>query len=137
MNIFIEGLQGSGKSTLLQKLSEKHPAYHVYREGDYCPVELAWCSYMTAEEYAEALERYPALAEEIRRRTVLEGGGCGVPEGGRDGMAAEHVAPAEGAHHIVEYTRILTDEPGFHRYMEQFEIYNGRKPLREFEKIVL
>ena len=44
MNYFVEGLQGSGKSTLVQKLSEKYPNCTAVREGDYSPVELAWCT---------------------------------------------------------------------------------------------
>ena len=42
-NIFIEGIQGTGKTTLLRLLGQQLPDYHVYWEGDYCPVELAWC----------------------------------------------------------------------------------------------
>ena len=109
MNIFVEGLQGMGKSTLLQKLSRKYPEYHVYHEGDYCPIELAWCTYMTQKEYEEALSAYPMLKEEMMRRTYRE-----------------------GDRYIMEYTRILTDVPGFHRDMERFEIYNGRKNAEEF-----
>lgn len=114
MNIFIEGLQGSGKTTLLQRLSRRYPTYHVYREGDYCPVELSWCTYMTEDEYAAAVRRYPSLAEEIKRWLTRE-----------------------DEHYIVAYTRILTDEPGFHKYMEQFEIYNGRRKKDDFERIIL
>ena len=51
MNFFAEGLQGSGKSTLVQRLSEQRPDYPVYREGDYSPVELAWCAWMTGAQY--------------------------------------------------------------------------------------
>ena len=43
-NYFIEGLQGAGKSTLVQKLSAHLPEHTVFREGDYSPVELAWCT---------------------------------------------------------------------------------------------
>lgn len=114
MNIFIEGLQGMGKTTLLQKLSQKYPEYQVYREGDYCPIELAWCSYMTGEEYTDTIKRYPTLTEEIKQWTRKE-----------------------EDRYIVAYTRIITDEPQFHKYMEQFEIYNGRKTLEEFEHIIL
>lgn len=103
-----------GKSTLLQQLSVKYPDYNVYREGDYCPIELAWCSYMTGEEYEAAVQKYAAIAEEIKRWTTIE----------------------EGAY-IVEYTRIITDEPGFHKYMEQYEIYNGRRTPEEFERIIM
>ncbi len=113
-NIFIEGLQGMGKSTLLQKLSEKYPTYQVYREGDYCPVELAWCSYLTEQEYHHILNKFSSIKEEIKKWTVKE-----------------------EDNYIVMYTRIITDEPGFHKYMEQYEIYNGRKSLAEFEEIIL
>lgn len=112
-NIFIEGLQGMGKSTLLQRLSKRLPEYRVYREGDISPVDLAWCSYMTESEYQAVLERYPDIAEEIRQWTKQE-----------------------GDHYVVAYTRILTDYPGFHKDLEQFEIYSGRKSLAELKQIV-
>lgn len=112
-NIFIEGLQGAGKSTLLQTLTQKLPAYHTYREGDLCPVELAWCSYMTKEQYQAALDKFPKLDAEIRKWTCRE-----------------------EDHYIVAYTRILTDYEGFHKYMEEFEIYNGRRGLEELERII-
>lgn len=112
-NIFIEGLQGMGKSTLLQRLSKRLPEYRVYREGDLSPVDLAWCSYMTETEYQQTLGRYPDIAEEIRQWTKQE-----------------------GDRYVVAYTRILTDYPGFHKDLEQFEIYNGRKSLEELKQIV-
>ena len=52
MNYFIEGLQGSGKSTLVEKLSKRYPDCTVFREGDYSPVELAWCARVTKKRYA-------------------------------------------------------------------------------------
>lgn len=113
-NVFVEGLQGMGKSMLLQKLSEKYPTYQVCREGDYCPVELAWCSYLTEQEYYQILDKFLSIKEEIKKWTVKE-----------------------EDNYIVMYTRIITDEPGFHKYMEQYEIYNGRKSLAEFEAIIL
>ncbi len=64
-NIFIEGIPGSGKSTLLNELSKRLPEHHPYHEGDICPVELAWCSYMTKEDFQETLEKFPDLNEEI------------------------------------------------------------------------
>ncbi len=112
-NIFIEGLQGTGKSTFLRRMAKELPEYTVYYEGDLSPLELAWCSYMTPEEYDAALDRYPDLAEEIRRWTVDEDG-----------------------RKVVAYTRILTEYEGFHRHMENYEIYNGRRELAEFCEIV-
>ena len=112
-NIFIEGIQGLGKSTLLQAIARRLPELHVCREGDYSPVELAWCTWMTEEDYAAVLARYETLAPEIKAHTFRE-----------------------GSHYIVTYTAILTDIPGFHKDLEQYEIYNGRKSLAEFEQII-
>ena len=112
-NIWIEGLQGSGKSTLLQELVNLHPDYKVCREGDYSPVELAWCTWMDEEQYEAVLTRYATISEEIKQYTVQE-----------------------GDRFVVMYTRILTDIPGFHRDLEQYEIYNGRKSFAEINDIV-
>ena len=112
-NIWIEGLQGSGKSTLLQELVNLYPDFKVCREGDYSPVELAWCTWMDKEPYESVLARYEAISEEIKQYTVQE-----------------------GDRFIVMYTRILTDIPGFHRDLEQYEIYNGRTTYEEIKDIV-
>lgn len=113
-NIFIEGIQGMGKSTLLQTIAQNRPDFHVCREGDYSPLELAWCTWMNEAEYTEVLERYGTLRKEIRENTFRDGN-----------------------HYIITYTRILTDIPGFHKDLEKYEIYNGRKPLEEMEEIIL
>lgn len=113
-NYFIEGLQGAGKSTLVQKLSAHLPEHTVFREGDYSPVELAWCTYTTEAQYQNVLARYPSLAEEIRAKTVTE-----------------------GQHKIICYTQILTDVPDFHRNLEKLEIYNGNLDRESFEAVVL
>ncbi len=64
-NIFIEGLQGTGKSILLQSIFTNIPEYHVCREGDYSPIELAWCTWMTEKEYHAVLEKYSGIRNEI------------------------------------------------------------------------
>lgn len=112
-NIFIEGIQGTGKSTLLQAIAEKRPDLCVCREGDYSPVELSWCTWMTEADYKAALERYSAIREQIREHTFRE-----------------------DDRYIVTYTTILTDIPGFHKDLEQYEIYNNRKSLEELEQII-
>lgn len=114
MNIFIDGMQGAGKSTLLTRLSQALPEYQAYREGDASPAELAWCSYMTEEQYQEVLLSFPELREEIEKKTLTEGG-----------------------MRIVPYTQILTEQNGFHRQMEQYEIYDGRLPFARFREIIL
>ena len=101
-NYFVEGLQGAGKSTMIGALSAKLPEYKVFREGDYSPVELAWCAYVTEAQYGEVLARYPMLEQEIADKTVIE-----------------------DDHRIICYTQILTDVEGFHKDLEQYEIYNG------------
>lgn len=49
-NYFVEGLQGVGKSTLVRLLSGKLKDYEVFHEGDYSPVDLAWCAYAAEKE---------------------------------------------------------------------------------------
>ena len=99
---FVEGLQGAGKTTFVQRLSDCLRDYKVFREGDYSPVELAWCAYVTEKQYDEILAKYPMLSAEIKAKTVEE-------ENRR----------------IICYTQILTDVPGFHKELEKYEIYNG------------
>lgn len=113
-NLFVEGLQGAGKSTLVRGLANKLPNYTVLHEGDYSPVELAWCSYVTEAQYQDILTRYQDIAGEIEKMTVTE----------QD-------------HRIIRYTQILTDIPGFHKDLEQYEIYNGTLERDAFEKIIL
>ena len=113
-NIFIEGMQGSGKSTLLNKLQKNMQGYKVYREGDLSPVELAWCSYMTSEEYEKICLEYREIGTELECHTV-----------------------SEGSRKITAYTQILTDIPGFHKFMEQFEIYNGNIDFKQFREVIL
>ena len=114
MNYFVEGLQGSGKSTLVQKLSELHPKHTAIREGDYSPVELAWCAYVDEEVYRKILEKYSDIRSMIEEKTFVEGN-----------------------NRIICYTQIITDIPGFHKDLEQYEIYNGRRSYDEFKEIVL
>ena len=114
VNYFVEGIQGAGKSTLVSRLAKHFPRYRVFREGDYNPVELAWCAYLTETQYEEVLARYESLRGEI--------------------VANTHT---EGDRKIVTYTRIITDVPGFHKDLEQYEIYNDRLGRAEFEEIIL
>ena len=112
-NIFIEGIQGMGKSTLVNCISREFPELHVCREGDYSPIDLAWCTWMSKEEYEAVLEKYAEIRAEIEMYTVEENG-----------------------YFVVAYTKILTDILGFHKDLEQYEIYNGRKEFAEWKEIV-
>ncbi len=114
MNYFIEGLQGSGKSTFVRKISDKHPECKVFREGDYSPVELAWCSYTTRDTYLAILDKYAEIKNDIIAKSYEEDG-----------------------HMIICYTQIITDIPGFHKDLEQYEIYNNRVSQESFKNIIL
>lgn len=113
VNYFIEGLQGAGKTTFMRQLSAQLPDYQVFWEGDYSPVELAWCACVTQEQYQQIIHKYSLIHEEIDAKTV-----------------------AEGDRKIICYTQILTDIPGFHKDLEQYEIYNGNMERAAFEQIV-
>ncbi len=113
LNFFIEGLQGAGKSTLVKRLSDRLPDYTVFHEGDYSPVELAWCAYVTEAQYKDILARYPTLQKEIQDKTVTE-----------------------EEYRIICYTQILTDVPGFHKDLEKYEIYNGNLDRESFEQVI-
>ena len=113
MNYFVEGLQGSGKSTLVNRLSEKNPYYKAICEGEYSPVELAWCAYVNKETYEEILKKYNDIRDEIKEKSFKE-----------------------DDHMIICYTKILTDIVGFHKDLEQYEIYNGRQEFEAFKDIV-
>ena len=114
MNYFVEGLQGSGKSTLVRKLAEKYPDCRAVREGDYSPVELAWCALLSEAQYAEVLEQWNDLKDQI--------------------ISKSH---KEGDHWIVCYTQIRSQNRGFYRQLENHEIYNGRTTFEEYRNIVL
>ena len=113
MNYFVEGLQGSGKSTMVQKLSEVHTDFKAIREGDYSPVELSWCAYVDDDKYNEILEKYFDIRSMIVDKSF-----------------------SEGDKKIICYTQILTDIPGFHKDLEQYEIYNNRISYEDFKSIV-
>ena len=114
MNYFVEGLQGSGKSTLAKLLAEKHPGHKALQEGDYSPVELSWCAYMSDDEYQKVLAEFPDLRPEIEEKSHWENG-----------------------HVVVCYTKIRTNNGSFYTKMEEYEIYNNRTTLDAFKGIVL
>ena len=114
MNYLIEGLQGSGKSTLAKRLSVLHPDYNAIVEGEYSPIELAWCAYVGKEEYEKILSKYAQIRSLIEEKTV-----------------------SEGDRRIICYTKIKTDIPGFYPDLEQYEIYNSRMPFSLFRETIL
>ena len=114
MNYFVEGLQGSGKSTLVRKLSEKFPGCVTVLEGEYSPVELAWCARMSEAQYLKILEQWDDLRDQIRSRSHKE-----------------------GDFWIVCYTQVKSENRDFYKQLENYEIYNGRTEFEEYRNIVL
>ena len=112
--IVLAGPNGSGKSTLVNKLAGEFPKLHVCREGDYNPIDLAWCALMSQTQYERVLETYKELEAEIRKNTTVE-----------------------KEEYIVTYTKIHTDLPGFYKELENFEVYCGRKTWPELKDIIL
>lgn len=74
--LFIEGLPGSGKTTYAKELKKYYESKGIkvvqFSEGDLHPIDLAWCSVMTKEEFQHILNKYPSLKDEILRLTKLE-----------------------------------------------------------------
>ncbi len=112
-NIFIEGISGTGKSTLLTILENKLN-YRGYREGDLSPVDLFRCCYVTTKEYNTILNKYSMLQSEIEKNTLCE-----------------------NEMKVISYLKIITDIKGFHKDLEQYEIYNGNVPFEKFQKVIL
>ena len=73
-NVFIEGIQGMGKSTLINGIYEKVPEFHICREGDYSPIDLAWCTWMSQDDYDTVLKKYTPIQDEIKKNTIQEKG---------------------------------------------------------------
>lgn len=73
--VFIEGVSGVGKSTTAEKLScalrNLGIAALCYLEGDANnPVDLFGCAYLTAEEFAGALKRYPHESDKLLQHST-------------------------------------------------------------------
>ena len=114
MNYFVEGIQGIGKSTLVRKLSEKFPDCTAVMEGDYSPVELAWCARLSDAQYLEVLEQWYDLQDQIRSKSHKEDDSW-----------------------IICYTQVKTENRDFYSQLEKYEIYNGRIPFEAYRNIVL
>lgn len=111
-NIVIEGVPGFGKSTLVKNLSNQLVGSIPFFEGDYNPIDLAWCSYLNEDEYNGLLNRFDKLKPEIIRNKYKEAN-----------------------MYIVTYTKIRAEE-SFYREFEQYEIYSGRKSFEALNQIV-
>ena len=63
-----------GKSTLVNHISNAIPELHVCREGDYSPIDLAWCTWMSEQEYETVLKKYNLIQDEIVKNTIRRAG---------------------------------------------------------------
>lgn len=112
-NVFIEGIQGMGKSTLVNNIFNSIPEFHVCREGDYSPIDLAWCTWMSKQEYETVLKYYEQIQDELIKNTVQE-----------------------QEHFVISYTKIITDIPNFYKELGKYEVYNGRKTLHDLKELI-
>ena len=138
-NMFIEGIQGAGKTTLLNAIATQLTNLRICREGDYSPVDLAWCSWMTEKEYQDILERYQEIEDDIKKNTYTEESNKGnmITESRYTEGPGSESNLTDNIHYIITYTKIITDIPGFHKELEKYEIYNARKSLEELQEIYL
>ncbi len=113
-NIFIEGIMGTGKSELLKILRNEMNGYKVYYEGGLSPVESIWCAYLNNQQYNGICEKYKDIVGEI-----------------------ESFTKDEDDKKIIAYTKILTDIEGFHKDLEQYEIYHGNISFDKFKDIII
>src|SRR5690606_18141538 len=109
MNIFVEGIQGSGKTTLINKLAKDLKSHKTFFEGDYNPLELAWCSYLDNETYQKLFLKYPCIKD---------------------------LSHKEDNYYVIPYTKTNKQDEKFYLEMEAYEIYNGRIPFESFKEII-
>lgn len=111
--ILVEGLPGSGKTTfakmLGRKLAEAGQEVRLYVEGDLHPADLAWCAYLTPEEYQAVCQKYPDCADALEQTREEWNGGT-----------------------VLAYSRIGGLPEELAGYLEQKEIYDGRVGTERF-----
>ncbi len=100
---------------IFHKIWAYHKFYErLFYESNLSPVNLAWASYLTVDEYENICEKYSDIKDDLGLYTLTD-----------------------GDYRIVAYRKILTDYEGFHRHLEEFNIYHGNKSFIEFKDIIL
>ncbi len=113
--LLIEGIPGSGKTTLAEQAMRHYESSgkHVvkYQEGDLHPVDLAWCSLLSEEEYKHVLKECSEVKEAVIKHTQR-----------LDDLF------------VVGYTKIglPMKDPRIKSYFEPKEIYGGRVDVETF-----
>jgi predicted kinase len=111
--IMVEGIPGSGKSTFAQKIAEyfrnKGIQVNVYNEGQAHPADLAWSACVPLDSLHSLLMKYRELDSEIRKNMCIDGN-----------------------YAIIAYTQVRTDNRGFYKELENYEVYDNRVPFDVF-----
>jgi predicted kinase len=111
--IMVEGIPGSGKSTFAQKIAEyfrnKGIQVNVYNEGQAHPADLAWSACVPLDSLQSLLMKYRELDSEIRKNMCIDGN-----------------------YAIIAYTQVRTDNRGFYKELENYEVYDNRVPFDVF-----
>src|SRR5659263_135706 len=105
--IMVEGIPGSGKSTFAHKIADyyrnKDILVNLFNEGQAHPADLAWCACVPLGSLDNLLLKYSGLEGEIRKNMHIE-----------------------GDYAIIAYTQVKTDNRGFYKELENYEIYDNR-----------
>jgi hypothetical protein len=113
--ILIEGIPGSGKTTLAENIKDYYETNGMrvmkYQEGHLHPVDLAWCSIFSEEEYDHVLIE----CSEVKDALI-------------------HHTKRLGEQYVVGYTNIglPMKDPRIKTYFEPKEVYGGRVDAEVF-----
>lgn len=105
--VMVEGIPGSGKSTFAQKIADyyrnKSIVVNLFNEGQAHPADLAWLACIPLDTIDTLLFKYKELENDITKNMHIS-----------DGYA------------IIAYTQVKTDNRGFYKELESYEIYDNR-----------
>ncbi|MDO5293035.1 MAG: hypothetical protein Q4F05_09825 [bacterium] len=108
-----EGIPGSGKTTFARKLTEQiknsNSEVTLYTEGDLHPTDMAWCAFLTKEEFQTLCILHPDLTGQL-----------------------EENKKEWNDHIILAYTKIPNLDSQLFSYLESKEIYDGRVDTETF-----
>lgn len=119
--IMVEGIPGSGKTTFAKKIAARlrDLGYNAtcYNESDIHPADLSWIAVLTAAQYEQLLQKWPAYADQIRAQAWQESNRILV------------------AYSNVEVTR--KEDNALYDDFAPYEVYDGKWSLADFTAIHL